>query len=114
MSTEEAVARLNVMARGTLEPFIVTDGSGNPRLVIPAGDKDAVGLLKKVKVKERQMVTPGGDLVTTTETEFEIHDPKDAIDKILKVAGAYRETVNHTSTDGSMSPPARIELVAGK
>lgn len=112
MPVEEAMKRLGDMARGTMQPFIQTDKDGNPRLVIPENNDQAVSLLKRVKVTEHSTVGKDGDTHLTTKTEFEIHDPKDAIDKILKANGVYTETINHKSSDGSMTPKAPIDDTA--
>jgi len=112
MPVEEAMKRLGDMARGTMQPFIQTDGEGNPRLIIPENNDQAVSLLKRVKVTEHSTVGKDGDTYLTTKTEFEIHDPKDAIDKILKAHGVYNETINHKSSDGSMTPKAPIDDTA--
>lgn len=85
MSSAEATERMAEFARGSLEPFLTIDGQ------IDLATEEAqynLHLLKKVKMTTRH--SKDGDKLSET-VEIEIHDPKDATDRILKLHGAYSQ-----------------------
>ena len=45
-----------------------------------------------------------GITFTKTGPKFEMADQQKAQDMLIKMLGGYKETVNHVSSDGSMSP----------
>lgn len=86
MSLEEARKRISDMARASLEPFLkVDDETLDVSLDITNPEaRRHLHLVKKLKIHKREVAD-----VTYETTEFELHDAKDALDKILKLRGAY-------------------------
>lgn len=77
MSADEVLLRLAQHARGDFSPFLREDGAID---LMSEQAKAAIGLLKKVKVKERILFTKGNDEpVKEIETEIELHDPQAAL-----------------------------------
>jgi phage terminase small subunit len=105
MSTDEALKRLSDWGRASIEHFLEEDDYSGKISVESDGAKRHLGLIKKIKQNERSIQNDGGDTVLHRSVEIELHDAKDAVDKILKVHGAYApDKLDHTSSDGSMSP----------
>lgn len=86
MSAAEATLRLTNWGRGTIEPFLAEGGGVD---LSSEEARAAIGLVKKLKVKERQMGEDGP--IIERRTELELHDAKDAVDKIVKIHGLYRD-----------------------
>lgn len=94
MSAEEAVKRLTDWGRGTARPFLRVDEKTNELridLSSPEAQKN-LHLIKKLKqndtiIKKASQNDP--DEVIGRSWEIELHDQKDAVDKILKVHGKY-------------------------
>lgn len=77
MSADEVLLRLAQHARGDFSPFLREDGAID---LMSEKARAAIGLLKKVKVKERILFTKGNDEpVKEIETEIELHDPQAAL-----------------------------------
>lgn len=89
MSAAEATKRLADWGRGTFAPFLTDDGGLD--LTSPEARKH-IGLLRKVKVKER-MIAAGEDdpPILERKTEVELHDAKDAVKEITKIRGLHGE-----------------------
>lgn len=94
MTTEEAVKRMADWGRGTAHPFLSVDKK-TKELRIDLSSEEAqknLHLIKKIKqndtiIKKANQNDP--DEVIGRSWEIELHDQKDAVDKILKVLGAY-------------------------
>lgn len=107
MSADEALKRLADMARGDLGEF--TNGFGGVDWV-EAKERGMTKLVKKWKVRT---VTIQGkkddpDKEITTE-EIELHDPQAALDKILRVAGRYKDNL---AIGGISGEPLTIKIVS--
>ena len=101
MGSDEVLARLASHARGSLQPFLQTQGE-NVLVDLTSDDAQAhLHLIKKIKTKKRSY-TRDDEPVTETETEIEIHDPQTAlvhlgrhwglfIDKSISGEEVYRE-----------------------
>lgn len=99
MSTEEALKRLADMARGTLHPFIKADEQGRVWFNLASEEAQAnLHLIKKVKSKRTVHNDDRGEWEEDW-IEIELHDSKDAIDKILRAHGAYKDRLDLTSGD---------------
>lgn len=84
MSSAEATMRLTNWGRGTVAPFLAEDGGLD---LTSEGARQNLGLVKKLKVKERRI----GDGVIERRTELELHDAKDAVKEIAKIRGLYSD-----------------------
>lgn len=99
MQADEALMRLSQWGRGTLDPFIRTDGDG--RFWLTLGDekaKENLHLLKRVK--QTKTITRGKDEYEREEirTEIEIHDAKDAVIQMAKIRGQYVDRIESDSS----------------
>lgn len=104
MGTDEILQRLTAMGRGTVEPFVEPDNVSVTLTAESEEAKQALGLVKKIKQYETQ--TQDGNV--SRRFELELHDAKDAIIQLAKIRGMYIDRVDHTSSDGSMSPPRTL------
>lgn len=100
MSADEALTLLADMARGDLGEFMDVTPSGfvldllnddgsrkNTRLIRKIKQKVTTFLAKKESDEDREII----------ETEVELYDAQAAIDKVLRVAGKYKDNVDLTS-----------------
>ena len=102
MGAEEAIKRMADWGRGNLEPFIDFDeDTGALRIDLSKEDaRKSLHLIKKLKqndtiVKER---STKDSQVIERSFEIELHDAKDAVDKILKVHGKYIDNLRFEDT----------------
>ena len=79
MTAAEATALMGGWAHGSLNPFL--SETGHLDLTTPQAQAN-LHLIKKIKRSQ----TKYGESV-----EIELHDPKDAADKVLKLHGAYQQ-----------------------
>lgn len=95
MSADEALKRLADMARGDIGEFANSFGGVD---WVEAKQKGLTKLVKKWKVRTVTVQGKGeeADKEIVTE-EIELHDPQAALDKILRVAGRYRDNLDVTS-----------------
>lgn len=110
MTSEEALMRLASFARGDIGDFIRHNNGGDITLHIP-DDKNATSLLKKVKVSRTTRTDSEGRALEDEKIEFEMQDQQAAIDKILKAAGAYNESLTLKGDDGQ---PIVIRFASGE
>ena len=108
MSAEEAIKRLGDMGRGSFEHFMDYDEQTQTLRIdlSKPGAREHMHLLRKIKqndtiVKERS--TKDRQVIDRT-FEVELHDAKDALDKILKVHGRYIENLNVNLTAEKWDP----------
>ena len=85
MSAAEATERMAQFAQGSLVPFLTPDGHVD---LSTDEAQDNLHLIRKLKMTTRY--SKDGDKLSET-FEIEIHDPKDALDKVLKLNGAYAQ-----------------------
>ncbi|MBN8189534.1 terminase small subunit [Salipiger thiooxidans] len=77
-------------------------------------DDDTAAAIASVEVVTKRLPSPDGE---PPEVEyihkFKMWDKNSALEKIGKHLGMFTDRIDHTSSDGSMTPrPTRIELVA--
>lgn len=106
MSAAEATLRMTNWGRGTIEPFLTEDGRID--LNSPAARQN-LGLVKKVKVKERRLGKGKGAPVIERRTELELHDAKDAVVQIAKIQGLYKHEIALGGDEGGLT----IRVVSG-
>ena len=92
MSASEALARMSNIAESDLSNFVdeVKNPDGTTRRVpsLDKGIENGAGCqLKEISMEEEEFVNTRGRLVTKRKTKFKIHDPKPALDTILKAHG---------------------------
>ena len=85
MYAAEATERMDQFARGSLVPFLTADGHVD---LSTDEAQDNLHLIRKLKMTTRY--SKDGDKLSET-FEIEIHDPEDALDKVLKLTGAYAQ-----------------------
>lgn len=78
-------------------------------------DDDTAAAIASVKVVTRPSggVDNDGNKEVEHVHEIKLWDKNSALEKLAKHLGMFVERVEHTSPDGSMTPPTRIEIVAG-
>lgn len=108
MSAEEAIKRLGDMGRGSFEHFMVFDEkTWTLRIDLSKpGAKEKLHLIRKIKqndtiLKDRN--NKDQEVIDRT-FEIELHDAKDAVDKILKVHGRYIDNLNLSVTAEKWDP----------
>lgn len=115
MPADEVLERLTQHARGNFAPFLAADGTVD---LSNSGAQANIGLLKKVKVKERTFLR-GDTPVREVETEIELHDPQAALVHIGRHYGLFVDKIAPTTPDGSKPyeaitlPDAELERIAG-
>lgn len=98
MSSNEVLKRLTDWGRGSIEPFLTSDDYSEALSVNSDKAKDKLGLIKKIKQNERVLKSEGeqdGQVLNRT-FELELHDPKDAVDKIARIRGMYNDRIEHS------------------
>jgi phage terminase small subunit len=117
MSADEALQALSEIARGDIGEFMDVSTVGwNISLVDENEDgtyqkKKSTRLIKKIKQKVTTIQGGGDDGREIIETEIELHDPLSAIDKILRVAGKYKDSLDLT-TKGEKLPDYRDVILS--
>ncbi|WP_161599523.1 terminase small subunit [Hymenobacter nivis] len=113
MSAAEAIAKLADWGRGTVGRFLKVNEDGVATINLAHVEaKEYLHLLKKVKQKRHITRTDNGEFEDIT-TEIELHDAKDAVDKILKLHGRYApQKYDHTTNgkDLPSGPPPNIYM----
>lgn len=91
MSVDEAVGILADFARGDIADFMDIGGMGFGVSLRDAFESGKTKLIKKVKQRTTIFLSKkeSEEDREVHEIEIELHDPQTAIDKILRVAGAY-------------------------
>lgn len=90
MSAEEAVQRLTDWGRGSFKPFVSEDEEFG--LVLDLKQRSAkrhLHLIRKIKQTKKVFTSETCPDYTEYTTEIELHDAKDAVDKIAKIRGLY-------------------------
>lgn len=93
MSTNEVLKRLTDWGRGSLEHFITKDDYSRALDVNSDQARLNIGLIKKIKQNETVVKAKSkkDEQVVNRTFEIEIHDPKDAVDKIARIRGMYND-----------------------
>ncbi|GAB4023682.1 hypothetical protein GCM10028808_74650 [Spirosoma migulaei] len=88
MSAGEAIGRMSIWGRGSMEPFLSETGDID---LLSDQARQSIGLIKKYKC--RKSVTKGPDdfVTETTTVEIELYDAKDATDKMIQIYGRYKQ-----------------------
>ena len=93
MSADEAMLRLSGHGRGTLEPFLY-DGFEDDELA-PRGtlklDSDSAKKFAHLLKEVTQVEIDLGDGLKKTTTKVKLHDAQAALEKILRVHGAFND-----------------------
>jgi len=115
MTRQEALEKLSALARTDMKDLVEfgeyalgEDAEGNPVIQSSWKIKDSA-LQDPVKLSAISELTAGRDGI-----KIKTHSPLNAIQQLAKMQGwESAQKVDHTSSDGSMSPkPSIIELVA--
>lgn len=99
MSTNEILHRLTEWGRGTVAPFLTDDNYSEALSVNSDEAKKAIGLIKKIKQDETVLKSKNSndEIVTKRRFEIELHDAKDAVDKLARIRGLYKDNLDITS-----------------
>lgn len=82
MSKGEALGRMTAWGRGSMGHFLTEEGE----LTLTSDEAKAnQDLLKKVRQRKIVRTTPSGDRIEEVQTEIELHDAKDAVEKLLQI-----------------------------
>lgn len=101
MSSGECIGRLSSWGRGTMEPFMTDAGE------LTLSTPDAIEnrhLIKKVKHRKTVKTFPGDIVEEENYIEIELHDAKDAVDKMLQIHGRYKQV------PGDLGNPKEISV----
>lgn len=91
MSKGECLGRMAAYGRGTMEHFLTEDG----KLTLDSEDaKNNRGLLKKIRQRKIVRTTSAGDKFEEIQTEIELHDAKDAVDKLLQIHSRTKVSID--------------------
>lgn len=106
MSAAEATAKLAEWGRGSVAHFLKASEDGGLVINLAHADaKEHLHLLKKVKQKRRVIRTETGEIEDIT-TEIDLHDAKDAVDKVLRLLGKYApQKFDHTTNGHNLPGP---------
>lgn len=106
MSLDEIASRIQAQAFADLTQFI-----GWEKRPMVNDDGEVIGEMAVPVVKMSSDEVPEeirglikGITFTKMGPKFEMADQQKAQDMLIKMLGGYKETVNHVSSDGSMSP----------
>jgi phage terminase small subunit len=101
MSSEEAIKRLTDWGRGSFTPFTVEHEEHGLVLDLKKSSaKKHLHLIRKIKQTKKTFYSLEGDVSSVDfTTEIELHDAKDAVDKIAKIRGLYVDKVVHSADD---------------
>ena len=99
MSTNEVLQRLTEWGRGTVEPFLTTNDNSEALSLNSDESRKHSGLIKKIKQNERVLKgeSSNDETVLSRTFEIELHDAKDAVDKIARIRGMYNDKLDITS-----------------
>lgn len=88
MSAAEATKRLTDWGRGDFSPFLTDDGGLD---LTSEAARENIGLLRKVKIRERMIAGDEDAAIMERKTEVELHDAKDAVKEIAKIRGLHQD-----------------------
>ena len=115
MSADEALALLADQARGDLGEFMDVSQMGfNLQLLDDEGNRKNTRVIKKIKQKTTTFIAKkeSDEDREVHEVEIELYDAQAAIDKVLRVAGKYKDTldVNVRSYDVNFTDEEELRL----
>ena len=96
MTTDEALKLLADHARGDIGEFMDINGMGfSLQLLDESGNRKNTRVIKKIKQKTTTFIAKNesDEDREVHETEIELYDAQAAIDKVLRVAGKYKDNV---------------------
>ena len=116
MSTDEALARLAKMARGSMADFIRFDEAGHPSIDLQMAETLGVlDLIKKLKLKERIVKSNDDETIIDRTVEVELHDPVRALELIGRGLGLFKPDIAVTNNLNmpiiTMNPDMAAELM---
>ena len=97
MTTDEALALLADHARGDIGEFMDINGiSFSLQLLDESGNRKNTRVIKKIKQKTTTFIAKNesDEDREVHETEIELYDAQAAIDKVLRVAGKYKDSMS--------------------
>ena len=97
MTTDEALKLLADHARGDIGEFMDINGMGfSLQLLDKDGNRKNTRVIKKIKQKTTTFIAKNesDEDREVHETEIELYDAQAAIDKVLRVAGKYKDNVD--------------------
>jgi phage terminase small subunit len=97
MSADEVLLRLGDMARGDLGDFMDIQSMSFHLSLKKAKELGLTHLIKKVKQRTTIRQKKDGDEEEEHWIELEIHDPQAALDKLARIRGLYKDTLDVTS-----------------
>lgn len=114
MSLDEIASRIQAQAFADLTQFI-----GWEKRPMMNDDGEVIGEAAFPVVKMNSDEVPEeirglikGITFTKMGPKFEMADQQKAQDMLIKMLGGYKETINHVSDDGSMTPQAPLYKIA--
>ena len=114
MSLDEIASRIQAQAFADVTQFI-----GWEKRPMMNDDGEVIGEMAVPVVKMSSDEVPEeirglikGITFTKMGPKFEMADQQKAQDMLIKMLGGYKETVNHVSEDGSMTPQAPVYKIA--
>lgn len=114
MSLDEIASRIQAHAFADVTQFI-----GWEKRQMVNDDGEVIGEMAVPVVKMNSDEVPEeirglikGITFTKMGPKFEMADQQKAQDMLIKMLGGYKETVNHVSEDGSMTPQAPVYKIA--
>jgi len=96
MSSNEVLKRLTDWGRGSIAPFLKADDYSQSLDVSTESAQDNLQLIKKIKQNDTVRTTDDDETVTNRTFEIELHDAKDAVDKIARIRGMYNDSLQVT------------------
>lgn len=109
MSADEAVKLLSEQARADIGKFAEPNGNGWIFDMEKAKKSGMTKLIKKIKQKTINFPIAGR---VETELEIELHDSQSALDKVLRIHGKYKDTVNLNNIDLSKLTEEQLTRLA--
>lgn len=97
MGTDEALKLLADHARGDIGEFMDINGMGfSLQLLDENGNRKNTRVIKKIKQKTTTFIAKNesDEDREVHETEIELYDAQAAIDKVLRVAGKYKDSMD--------------------
>jgi len=94
MSKGECLGRMTSFGRGTIDYFMTDEGE----ITLSSEDaKNNRDLIRKVRQRKIVRTTPAGDKIEETQIEIELHDAKDAVDKLLQIHSRIKVNIDLSS-----------------
>lgn len=112
LSTDEGLKILSEFVHSDIGDFVVPveDGKAIELDLLDAdGNKKSLKLIKKIRTKKKVRYDKDGNVEEEYYTDFELEDRQSALDKILRVQGAYKESEKIIETEDKLiSIPADL------